>query len=157
MFEKKPDPPPPGAIEAETKALAAELAAPAPGAPGAAAQPGAAPAQPAAPPIDWAGDAKVIIDFAMASFTPFFPSLATVYTPEARAQLDPALGNVFKKYDFDLARLFAKWEPEIRLSMVVVPLLGPTIVAVRTDWQARKDAREKAEAEKKQKAATPPT
>jgi hypothetical protein len=95
---------------------------------------GPAPAAPAGP--DYADEARDVIRFALALFVPIYPSLAEVYTKEAREQLAEAAAPVMEKYSVTLGGL-KEW-PEVRLAVVAVPLAVKTFIAVRTDTDARK-------------------
>lgn len=98
------------------------------GAPGAVSQPA---------PVDYLAEAKNLIEFAHGLYVPLFPSLEKVYTPDVRARIAAAAAPVMQKYSFDLGAFFGRFGPEIGLVMVVVPLVPPTITAVRADRAAR--------------------
>lgn len=100
------------------------------------AQPAAPGAAPAAP-VNWTGDARELLDLALVLLVPLSPSLATVYPDAVRARLAEHVGQVFKKYDVDIVALFGKWAPEFGLAMAALPLVAPTVAAIRTDRAAR--------------------
>lgn len=98
----------------------------------AAAQPGAAPiaAQPAADP---AKEAAELIEFARSLLLPLYPRLEAVYTPEVCGRLGAAAGPLMAKYGLTLGGLFDRWAPEIGFAIVALPLVRPTIEAIRAD------------------------
>lgn len=113
-----------GAVDADAAALEQ---------PAAAAQAG----EPAAPAVNFNEEAKQLVTFAADLATGFWPSLAEVYTLERRTAITAALVPVLAKYDFTLARVFERWGPEINLAFVALPLVTPTLAAIRAD-QAKK-------------------
>lgn len=141
---------PGGAIDAGLAALAKSIDAE-----GGAAGPGAASNDPAAPaaPTDYQAEARELIDFLTATLVPLYPSLAAIYTTEVKGSVAIGVAPLLKKYDFDLAKLFGKYGPEIGAAMVLVPLVAPTLQAVAADRQAHKEARAAAAAKAKQAAA----
>lgn len=94
------------------------------------------PNAPTVEPIDYTQEARELIDFAHASLTPLYPSLDRVYTPEVRQRIAVAGGRVLQKYGVSMADLFAQWAPEISFVIVVVPLVYPTVQAIRHDRAA---------------------
>ena len=93
------------------------------------------PAAPDAPPAaaaDPAAESKTLIEFAYGLFSPVYPSLAKVYTPETRANLAAAAAPVLAKYGFSMGKL----GPEVMLALAIVPLIAPTIQAIRADRAA---------------------
>lgn len=94
------------------------------------------PNAPAPIAIDPTQDARDLIDFAHASLTPLWPSLAKVYPEDVRQRIAVAGGRVLQKYGVTMADLFAAWAPEISLALVVVPLIYPTVLAIRHDREA---------------------
>src|SRR4051794_32775744 len=68
---------------------------------------------PAAAPVDHAGDAELLVTFVYDGVQPLYPALATVYTPDVRARLADSIGRLMQKYNFTLATIFARWEPEM--------------------------------------------
>jgi hypothetical protein len=115
--------------------------------------PGASPAAPLADPATvYADEAKQLLDFMCASLFPISPSLEKVYTPEARSKIVAAAGPLLAKYDFSFLRWLAKYAPELNFAMATLPLVVPTIDAIKADRAAAK----KREAEEKAaKAAAP--
>jgi hypothetical protein len=96
------------------------------------------PAMPAG--ADYQGDAKILVQFVFDGVTPVYPTLTPIYTPEVRARLADSIGRLMQKYQFDLATLFARWEPEIRFVMVAMPLIVPTANAIREQRAADRAA-----------------
>lgn len=90
-------------------------------------------AQPAPPPADPVEDAREIIEFACVSIFPLYPSLENVYTPSVRDRIAHALSRVLVKYGVTLADIFGAWSEEIALAMVTLPLVIPTIQAIKAD------------------------
>lgn len=136
--------------------LAAAAADAAQGTP--AAQPGADPA--AAPPVapkDHKAEAADLLKFASGLLFPLYPSLAKVYTPEIIDRLSCAAGPLLEKYGVNLESMFGRWGPEIGFAIVAVPLIAPTVEAIRADRAALKAAAEppKAEAADQVKPADP--
>lgn len=83
--------------------------------------------------IDWNLEATQFIEFAHELYTPLWPSLDKVYTPAVRARVATRAAPVFKKYDFNLAKLFGRYGDEIMLGAVLVPLVPATLAAIRHD------------------------
>lgn len=86
--------------------------------------------------IDPSKEARELIEFAAGLFFPLSPSLATVYTDEVRERLAEKGAPVLKKYGLNLSALFGRWDAEIGFAIVAVPLIAPTIEAIRADRQA---------------------
>jgi hypothetical protein len=116
------------------------------------------PPDPNAPPpapIDPTQDARDILDFAHASLTPLYPSLGKVYTEEVRQRIAVAGGRLLAKYGVTLADIFGRWSEEIGFAMVVLPLVVPTVQAIRHDRAAAENP--PAAAPKVEAAADAPT
>lgn len=114
---------------------------------------GVTPAAPAAglpAVVDYDQEARELVDFAWAAFEPLYPSLATVYTADKRERITTAAAPLMRKYGFTLDKFFKGWAAEIGFAMVTVPLIAPTIKAIRAD-----QARMKAEAAAAQTTAQP--
>jgi hypothetical protein len=86
--------------------------------------------------------------------TPAWPTVAPIYGPDVRARLAHSIGRLMEKYQFSLADLFAKWEPEIRFAMVALPLVPPTVAAIRAQRAADRAAASQA-ARPQEHQATP--
>jgi len=104
--------------------ILAEAAADVPAAPGAPVLPGIVPLVPA---LNHAADANDLVEFAGDLFFPIYPQLAGVYTPDHRRRIADRLAPVMKKYNVDLGAL----GPEIMLAVALVPLIVPTVAAIR--------------------------
>lgn len=98
------------------------------------------PNAPAPQPADPVADAREIIDFACVSLFPLYPSLEKVYTEPVRDRIARALSRVLVKYGVSLADLFGAWSEEIALAMVTLPLIVPTVQAIRADREAAEKA-----------------
>lgn len=85
----------------------------------------AAPA--AARVIDYDAEARDLIAFAAALFFPLRPKLAEVYTPEVQERIAEAGAPLLRKYKIDLSML----GPELTFAIVVIPLIAPTIAALK--------------------------
>lgn len=108
------------------------------------------PADPAAQPpepVDHTADAREIIDFACDSLFPLYPSLEKVYTEPVRQRIAVSGGRLLRKYGVSLADLFGAYGEEIAFAMAVLPVVVPTVQAIRAD-------RAKAEAAAKQPPLT---
>jgi len=108
--------------------ILADAAADAPAVPGAAAAPAAA----APVAVDPHAEAVDLIEFANALLLPLYPSLAGVYTADVRARLAAVSAPLMAKYGMSLGRM----GPEIGFLLAVVPLIQPTIAAIRADRAA---------------------
>jgi hypothetical protein len=127
----------------QADALGPSSAAPAPAGPSAGRPAdGLSAGQPAGPaPIDYAGDAKLLVEFVYDGVTPVFPALAPIYVPEVRLRLADSIGRLMQKYELSLAGIFARWEPEIRFAMVALPLAVPTYQVIAEQRAADRAAR----------------
>lgn len=96
----------------------------------AAAQPGASPIA-EQPAVDPAKEAADLIEFARSLLLPLYPRLEAVYTPEVCGRLGAAAGPLMAKYGLTLGGLFDRWAPEIGFAIVALPLVRPTIEAIR--------------------------
>jgi hypothetical protein len=131
-------PPELAALQAEAIALEGEQAAPA-----AEAGQGAAPT----PPVDYLADSKGLVDIAAESLAAFYPSTASILSPDKRARIAAALAPVLEKYGLDMTAIFGKWGAEIGLGFALAPIAIPLAQAIRAD---------KEKAERAQLAAAPP-
>lgn len=102
-------------------------------------------------PIDWAAEAREVVDLATEGFFPLYPRLAEVWTPQKLDRFTLRLSAVMQKYDLTLGKLLGKWGPEIMLAAVTVPAVVPTYRVIR---DTNRELREKA---KEQKPAPAPT
>lgn len=110
--------------------ILAEAAADLPPAPGA--DPAAAPA--AAPPaVDPHAEAVDLVEFAGSLFFPVYPSLVPVYPPDVRKRIAAALAPLMVKYGWSMSG----FGPEVIFGLTIVPLIAPTVQAIRADRQAK--------------------
>jgi hypothetical protein len=123
-----PDPLATAAAALDVEAARVEEGAAAPGAP--------IEAPPA--PVDRAAEATDLVEFCSTLLFPLWPRLEQVYLPAVRARLAGAAVPLMAKYDFSLADFFKAWMPEIGFAMVAVPLVTPTLQAIRADRLERK-------------------
>lgn len=86
--------------------------------------------------VDYNAEAHGMIEFAAELFFPLSPSLEKVYTPEKRARLSGALGPLMQKYNLTMGGIFDRWAVEVQFLIVTVPLIAPTVQAIRADRQA---------------------
>jgi hypothetical protein len=110
----------------------------------------AAPAAPGAAPgrvIDYAAELRDLGKFAAALMFPICPSLRAVYTAEVCASLHSVGVPLLQKYQIDLS-LFG---PELAFAIVALPLVAPTIIAIKHD-RANGKNENKANEEKPQTA-----
>jgi hypothetical protein len=80
-------------------------------------------------PVDYNAEARDLVEFLHSLFVPLYPSLATVYSPAVRARIAATAGPLMQKYDFTLGR----FGPELAFGIVVVPLIAPTMQAIKHD------------------------
>lgn len=96
------------------------------------ATPGADPAPAAAEPaaaVDPLAEAVGLVEFFHALIIPLYPSLDGVYTPAVRGRLAAVSAPLMAKYGVNLGKL----GPEVTFLLTVVPLIQPTIAAIRAD------------------------
>lgn len=67
------------------------------------------------------------------------PDLKNVYTDPACLAWGASMAQVAAKYDWDAAETMSKWAPEISLVFTTLPLLLPTVAAIK----ARRTEQEK--------------
>ncbi|HJV86925.1 MAG TPA: hypothetical protein VJ698_15775 [Noviherbaspirillum sp.] len=96
-------------------------------------------------------EAKDLIQFGLSLFTPLYPSLARIYTPEKQQRLAEVTGPLMAKYNLSLGAIFEKWGAEINFAIVALPLAAETAKAIKADNAERKAAAE--EAARKEKEA----
>jgi hypothetical protein len=97
-----------------------------------------APSEAPPAPVDRAAEATDLVEFCSTLLFPLWPRLETVYLPAVRARLAGAAVPLMAKYDFSLSDFFKAWMPEIGFAMVAVPLVTPTLQAIRADRAERK-------------------
>ena len=71
------------------------------------------------------------------------PELKNAYTPEACAAWGQGMAAVAQKYDWDAAETVSKWAPEFMLLAASLPLVIPTVQAIKAH-KAAADAKDKA-------------
>ena len=101
--------------------------------------PGPAPgtAQGIEPERDWLEEARFFTgmgaDFAEAALRPVIFPLEperVLYGPDTREKVAVALAPVLKKYDGKIPEWLRQWMPEIKLAMVLSPIVAGTVRAV---------------------------
>lgn len=91
----------------------------------------------AAAPSDTVQEWDDAIAFAVSLASAAYPSIAPIYTDDARRRLAQAVHAVGAKYNFTVSALFAKYAAEINLAMIGFPLVKATADAIRADKAAR--------------------
>jgi len=71
------------------------------------------------------------------------PELKKAYTPEACAAWGQGMAAVAQKYDWDAAETVSKWAPEFMLLAASLPLVIPTVQAIKAH-KAIADAKDEA-------------
>jgi hypothetical protein len=71
------------------------------------------------------------------------PELKNVYTDGACLEWGSAMAQVAEKYEWDASETMARWAPELALTMSTIPLLLPTIAAVKARKEEGKKLPEK--------------
>jgi len=109
-----------------------------------------------APPVDhgqaWGHLAMMAGGFlAMA-----LPELRPVYTEQACMQWGAGMAAVADKYGWDASDTAARWAPEIALIMVSIPLVIPTVQAIKSRQAASKAKALNDAPEKPARAVAPP-
>lgn len=99
--------------------------------------------------IDYDAEAREVMEFAAALFFPLRPGLEKIYTPEVRERVAAAGAPLLRKYNIDLSLL----GPELTFAVVIIPLIAPTVAAIRANDRSPKVKNEKA-AEAKTPAET---
>lgn len=116
-------------VPADVLAEATADVAPAPTSPVATAAQSAA-------PIDYQAEARELIEFAHALCVPVWPSLDRVYPEKTRERIIAAAVPLMEKYKFTLGKI----GPELTFAIVTVPLVIPTVQAIRHDNKKAKEA-----------------
>jgi hypothetical protein len=133
LFDEAPKAAPAASIvPAHVRAAALADMGPAPGQP--ADTSAASIAQAPAVSIDYAGEARDLIEFAGTLFIPIYPTLGTIYTPEARSRIAAAAAPLMQKYGMTLTVL----GPELAFLITIVPFIVPTMKAIKHDRKAQK-------------------
>jgi len=88
---------------------------------------GAAIAPAAAVAIDYQAQATDLIEFAYALTAPWWPELEKVYPTAVRKRIASVTAPLMRKYGVNLDDL----GPELAFAIVVLPLIGPTVQAIK--------------------------
>lgn len=116
------------ALAAEAAALDAETQPPPPPELDANGQPIAP-----APAIDYATDARGLVDIAAETLGAFYPSTAAVLTADKRDRIAAAAAPVLEKYGFSLGAFLGRFGPEIGLAFALGQVAIPLANAIRAD------------------------
>ncbi len=92
--------------------------------------------QPVAP-MDFPGEAKMLISTLVLIAGPFFPSVPKVWTAEKQAAVAAAAAPVMEKYGFTLGDFMGAYKEEIALLFVAGPLVLETIDGIKADRAAK--------------------
>lgn len=94
-------------------------------------------------PVNEAAEIVGLLTILAGLFTPVFPSLAKIYTPQTVQSLADAAVPVMQKRGWTTGEFLGKWAAELALAAVAVPVALATVQGVRADLAAAK-ATEKA-------------
>lgn len=92
-------------------------------------------------PVDYAGEAGMLIGFAVTTAATFWPSVKEVWTDANQKAVAAAAAPVMEKYGFTLGDFMGAYKEEIGLLFVAGPLILKTIDAVEKDKRAALDAK----------------
>lgn len=92
-------------------------------------------------PVDYAGEAGMLIGFAVTTAATFWPSVKEVWTDANQKAVAAAAAPVMEKYGFTLGDFMGAYKEEIGLLFVAGPLILKTIDAVEKDKRAAIDAK----------------
>lgn len=98
--------------------------------------PDLAPAGPVGP--DLAQELAAAVAVAVAILSPMYPSLKTIYTPEATNSAAAAVAAVCRKHGWMEGGIVGKWGEEIACLAVCGPLAVATYKGIEADTEARK-------------------
>ena len=87
-------------------------------------------------PVDYAGEAGMLIGFAVTTAATFWPSVKEVWTDANQKAVAAAAAPVMEKYGFTLGDFMGAYKEEIGLLFVAGPLILKTIDAVEKDKRA---------------------
>lgn len=93
------------------------------------------PIQPPAP-IDYAADARGLVDITAETLGAFYPSTAAVLTADKRDRIAAAAAPVLEKYGFSLGAFLGRFGPEIGLAFALGQVAIPLAKAIRADRAA---------------------
>jgi len=96
--------------------------------------------QPIAPPapVDFPGEAAMLISTLVLIAGPFFPSVPKVWTKDKQAAVAAAAAPVMEKHGFTLGDFMGAYKEEIALLMVAGPVILETIDGIKADRIAAK-------------------
>lgn len=92
-------------------------------------------------PVDYAGEAAMLIGFAVTTAGTFWPSVKEVWTDANQKAVAAAAAPVMEKYGFTLGDFMGQYKEEIGLLFVAGPLILKTVDAVEKDKRAALDAK----------------
>lgn len=86
-------------------------------------------------------------------FSPLFPCLASIYTPDTCRRLGDAAAPVMEKYGWSVGGLFERWGAEITLAATAFPVAMATWQGVKADLATKRAPKAEPEAVKKPEAS----
>ena len=89
---------------------------------------------------DYENEATELVEFALESLEPLYPSIKPIYTPEVRAKIALRTGRLMAKYNFTMGAFMGKWAEEVMFAVLIVPLISKTYVAIQHDNAAAQKA-----------------
>lgn len=98
-------------------------------------------------PVNEAAEIVGLLTILAGLFTPVFPSLAKIYTPQTVQSLADAAVPVMQKRGWTTGEFLGKWAAELALAAVAVPVALATVQGVRADLAAAKAAEKAAPAQ----------
>lgn len=101
-----------------------------------------------AQPVNEAAEIVGLLTILAGLFTPVFPSLSKIYTPETVQSLADAAVPVMNKHGWTTGEFMGKWAAELALAAVAVPVALATVQGVRADIAAAKATEKAAPAQK---------
>lgn len=98
------------------------------------------------PGPDLATEIAGLVSVAVATLGPMFPSLKATYTPEITQAAAQAVAAVCVKHGWAQNGLMGQWGEEIACLAICGPLAWQTAQGIKADLEARKPAKEPAQA-----------
>lgn len=101
----------------------------------------AASAPPDAPEVaapDVPAEVAALLQTVAGLFSPLFPCLASIYTPDTCRRLGDAAAPVMDKYGWSVGGLFERWGAEITLAATAFPVAMATWQGVKADLAAKR-------------------
>lgn len=98
------------------------------------------------PGPDLATEIAGLVSVAVATLGPMFPSLKATYTPEITQAAAQAVAAVCNKHGWMQGGLMGEWGEEIACLAICGPLAWQTAQGIKADLEARKPAKEPAQA-----------